>query len=43
MMAIHNRYEEVIDGATNFPMRDIAMFDQSRPTDKPKAHREAAY
>jgi hypothetical protein len=42
-MAIDNRYEEVVDGATNFSKREIAVSDQTRPTDKSKAHLEADY
>jgi len=42
-MAIDNQYDEVADGAMNFSMREIAMLDQSRPTDKSKAHRENVY
>jgi hypothetical protein len=41
-MAIDNRYE-VVDGATNIQKREIAVSDQSSPTDKSKAHLEAAY
>ena len=33
-MAIDTRYEEVVAGATNFQKREIAVSDQSRPTDK---------
>jgi hypothetical protein len=40
-MAIDNRYEEVVDGATNFQKRETAVSDQSQPTDKLKAHLEA--
>jgi len=42
-MAIDNRCEEVIDGATNFWKREIAVSDQSWPTDKSKAHLGAVY
>jgi len=47
-MAIDNGYDgEVVDGATNFQKREIAVSNQSSPTDnppssptdKPKAHR----
>jgi hypothetical protein len=40
-MAIDNRYEAVVDGATNFLKWEIDVSDQSRPTDKLKAHLEA--
>jgi hypothetical protein len=43
-MAIYNGYDgEVVDGATNFQKREIAVSDQSSPTDKLKAHVEAVY
>ena len=43
-MAIENQYDgEVVDGATNFQKREIAVTDQSSPTDKLKAYREAVY
>jgi len=42
-MATDNRYEEVVDGAMNFQKREIAVSDQSRPTDKSKAHQETVY
>jgi hypothetical protein len=43
-MAIDNRYDgEVVDGATNFQKREIAVSDLSSPTDKSKAHMEAVY
>jgi hypothetical protein len=42
-MAIDNRFEEVVDGAMNFQKREIAVSDQSRPTDKSKANLEAVY
>src|SRR5882757_2064896 len=43
-MAIVNQYDgEVVDGATNFQKREIPVSDQSRPTDKSKAHVEAVY
>jgi len=43
-MAIDNQYDgEVINGATKFQKREIAVSTQSRPTDKSKAHREAVY
>jgi hypothetical protein len=43
-MTIDNQYDgEVVDGATNFQKREIAMSDQSSPTNKSKAHAEAVY
>ena len=42
-MATDNQYEEVVDGATNVQKREIAVSDQSRPTDKSKAHQETVY
>jgi len=43
-MAIDNRYDrEVVDGATNFQKREIAVSDQSSPTDKSISHQEAVY
>jgi hypothetical protein len=42
-MTIDNRYEEVVDGATNFQKREIVVSHQSRPTDKSNAHLKAAY
>jgi len=42
-MAIDNRYEEVVDGATKFQKREIAASTRSSPTDKSKAHLEAVY
>jgi len=42
-MAIDIRYDEVVDGATNFQKREIDISDQSRPTDKSKAHQETVY
>jgi 3-phosphoglycerate kinase len=42
-MAIDNRHEEVVDGATNIQKREIVVSHQSRPTDKSKAHLEEAY
>jgi len=43
-MAIDNQYDgEVVDGATNFQKREIAVSDKSSPTDKSKAHGEAGY
>jgi len=41
-MAIDNRYNEVVGGATNFKKGEIAS-DQSSPTEKSKAHKEAVY
>jgi len=41
-IAIDNQYDgEVIDRATKFQKREIAMSTQSSPTDKSKAHLEA--
>jgi hypothetical protein len=41
-MAIDNQLDgEVVDGATNFQQREIAVSDQPSPTDKSKAHVEA--
>jgi hypothetical protein len=41
-MAIDNQYNgEVVDGATEFPKREIAL--SRRSTDKLKAHLEAVY
>jgi len=38
-MAIDNQCDgEVLDGAKNFQKRQIAMSDQSNPTDKLRAH-----
>jgi hypothetical protein len=43
-MAIDNQYDgEVVDGATKFQKREIAVSTRSSPTDKSKAHLEAAY
>jgi hypothetical protein len=42
-MAVDNGYNEVVDGATNFQKREIAVSAQSSPTDKLKAHQEAVY
>jgi len=43
-MAIDNPYgDEVVDGATNFQKREIAVSDQSSPIDKSKAHLKAVY
>jgi hypothetical protein len=43
-MAIDNQYDgEVVDGATNFQKREIAVSTRSSPTDKSKAHLEAVY
>jgi len=43
-MAIDNQYDgEVVDGATKFQKREIAVSTRSSPTDKSKAHREAVY
>jgi len=43
-MAIDNQYDgEVVDGATKFQKREIVVSTQSSPTDKLKAHLEAAY
>jgi len=43
-MAIDNQYDgEVVDGATNFQKREIAVSDQSSPTNKLKAYVEAVY
>jgi len=43
-MAIDNQYDgEVVDEATNFQKREIAVSDLSSPTDKSKAHVEAVY
>jgi len=43
-MAIDNQYDgEVIEGATNFQNREIALTDQSSPNDSLKAYREAVY
>ena len=43
-MAIDNQYDgEVVDGATNFQKREIAVPDQSTPTDKLKAYQDAVY
>jgi hypothetical protein len=43
-MAIDNQYDvEVVDGATKFQKRKIAVSTRSSPTDKSKAHLEAAY
>jgi hypothetical protein len=43
-MAIDNQYDgEVVDGATKFQKREIAVSTRSCPTDKSKAHLEAVY
>jgi hypothetical protein len=43
-MAIDNQYDgEVVDGATKFQKREIAVSTRSSPTDKSKAHLEAVY
>jgi len=43
-MAIDNQYDgEVVDGATKFQKREIAVSTRSSPTDKSIAHLEAAY
>jgi hypothetical protein len=43
-MGIDNQYDgEVVNGATNFQKREIAVSDLSSPTDKSKAHVEADY
>jgi len=43
-MAIDNPYDdEVVDGATNFQKREIAVSDQSSPINKSKANLKAVY
>jgi hypothetical protein len=42
-MAICNRYEEVVDTATSFQMRQIAVSIQSSSTNKSNPHRQAVY
>jgi len=43
-MAIDNQYDgEVVDGATNFQKREIAVSTRSSPTNKSKAHLEVVY
>jgi hypothetical protein len=41
-MAIDNRYE-VVDGATNIQKREIAVSDQSSPTDKSAETHQQVY
>jgi len=43
-MVTDNRYDrEVVDGATNFQKKEIAVSDHSSPTDKSISHQEAVY
>jgi hypothetical protein len=42
-MAIVNRYEEGVDGATSFQMGEITISTQSDPTNNSTAHQEAIY
>jgi hypothetical protein len=42
-MAIDNRYDEDVDGATSFQKGEITTSTQSSPTNNSKAHQEAIY
>jgi hypothetical protein len=42
-MTTHNRYNQVVDGATKIQKREIAVSTRSHPTDKSNVHLEAVY